>query len=122
MGVRNWLVCLIAMAALGITGGRSPAEEIKPAEIIKPTPNTADEPLAKEFSLARAAAFLDAGSLWWTGEKKCGTCHTNYPYLLARPLLKEVPLTAHNEVRRFFEDRVAHWHHIGEGYPGRKPL
>ena len=20
------------------------------------------------------------------------------------------------------EDRVAHWHHIGEGYPGRKPL
>src|SRR5207253_2632049 len=109
MRVRTWLVCLITIASLGITGGRSLAEDIKPAEIMKPTPNTADEPLAKELSLARAAAFLDAGSLWWTGEKKCGTCHTNYPYLMARPLLREVPLTAHNAVRTFFENRVAHW-------------
>ena len=72
-------------------------------------PNTADEPLAKEFSLTRTAAFLDSGSVWWTGEKKCGTCHTNFPYLMARPLLKETPLAGHDEVRAFFEDRIAHW-------------
>jgi squalene-hopene/tetraprenyl-beta-curcumene cyclase len=100
---------LIALATLGITGGRLLAEDIPSVERMEPTPNTADEPLAKEFSLARAAAYLDASSLWWTGTKKCGTCHTNYPYLMARPLLTEVPLTAHHQVRAFFENRVAHW-------------
>src|SRR5205823_4704824 len=42
-------------------------------------------------------------------EKNCGTCHTNFPYLMARPLLKDVSLAGHDEVRRFFENRIAHW-------------
>lgn len=75
----------------------------------KPTPNSPDEPLAKEFSLTRTATFLDGVAVGWTREKKCGTCHTNYPYLMARPLLKDSALTGHDEVRKFFEQRVAGW-------------
>jgi squalene-hopene/tetraprenyl-beta-curcumene cyclase len=74
-----------------------------------PGPNSADEPLAKAASLEKAAAFLDAVALDWTRERKCGTCHTNYAYLLARPALQDVPSPAHAEIRAFFEDRVAHW-------------
>ncbi|HXG13106.1 MAG TPA: prenyltransferase/squalene oxidase repeat-containing protein [Gemmataceae bacterium] len=78
------------------------------AEAPKLTPNLPDEPLAKELSLAKAAAFLDQTSLAWTQQRKCGTCHTNYPYLLARPLLGG-DTAALTEVRRFFEHRIAHW-------------
>jgi squalene-hopene/tetraprenyl-beta-curcumene cyclase len=59
--------------------------------------------------MARAAAFLDDVSLDWTRQHQCGTCHTNYPYLAARPSLKGPEAPAMAEVRRFFEDRVAHW-------------
>lgn len=107
--VWRWLVPLFAVAILGIEERQTFGQDVTPVEFVKPTPNTADEPLAKEFSLARTAAFLDAGSLWWTQQKKCGTCHTNFPYLMARPLLKEMPLAGHDEVRGFFEDRIAHW-------------
>ncbi len=109
MKARRGLLGPLAVALLGIGEWQAFGKDVKPVEFVKPTPNTADEPLAKEFSLARTAAFLDAGSLWWTQEKKCGTCHTNLPYLMARPLLKEMPLEGHDEVRRFFEDRAAHW-------------
>src|SRR5262249_11933780 len=38
--------------------------------------------------------------------------------LMARPVLKDQPSAAHAEVRKFFEDRVAHW---DRGQPGDKP-
>ena len=67
------------------------------------------EPLAPVASLARAAAFLDETALAWTEQKRCGSCHTNYPYLVARPTLKDPGSADSIAVRRFFEDRVAHW-------------
>jgi squalene-hopene/tetraprenyl-beta-curcumene cyclase len=71
--------------------------------------NSPDEPLAKSYSPAKAAEFLDSTCLAWTRERHCGSCHTNYPYLMARPALKEGDLAAFREVRKFFEDRAAHW-------------
>jgi len=59
--------------------------------------------------MSRAAVFLDQVALSWTRQHKCGTCHTNYPYLAARPSLREPLAPAMAEVRRFFEERVAHW-------------
>jgi squalene-hopene/tetraprenyl-beta-curcumene cyclase len=59
--------------------------------------------------LSRSAEFLDAVALDWTRKRKCGTCHTNYAYLLARPALEEVSSPAMAEIRDFFEDRIAHW-------------
>jgi len=97
---------LIVFAALA--PAQEPAVPAVPS-VAKPAPNSADEPKRAKPSLAKAAEFLDAVNLHWNHQKKCGTCHTNYPYLMARPALKEVPLEQHNEVRRFFEQRIAGW-------------
>jgi squalene-hopene/tetraprenyl-beta-curcumene cyclase len=66
--------------------------------------------------MERAARFLDEVALDWTRDRKCGTCHTNYAYMLARPSLREAgspdPMT---EIREFFESRVAHWDDAAKG-------
>src|SRR5262245_22852327 len=84
----------------------APAQEVK--QDLKLLINSADEPVAKTMSLARAAEFLDHQSRAWTQGRKCGACHTNYPYLLARGQLGG-DQTALKEVRGFFEKRVANW-------------
>ncbi|GIW81548.1 MAG: squalene--hopene cyclase [Gemmatales bacterium] len=74
-------------------------------------PNSADEPFAERLSIRKAAEFLDHVAGRWTSQRRCGTCHTNYPYLFARPVLLEKgeisPVL--KEVRGFFENRVANW-------------
>ena len=94
--------CLVLGLGVGARGADDAPAAIKP-----PAPNRVDEPLAEQFSLPKAAEFLDAASVTWTNQRKCGTCHTNYPYLMVRPLLGDAP--ALREVRRFFEDRMAGW-------------
>lgn len=61
-----------------------------------------DEPMAKDFSVEKAAHYLDRSALTWQKKKKCATCHTNMAYLFARPALGETPDSG--EVRRFYED------------------
>ena len=75
----------------------------------KPSPTKADEPLAKAFSARKAADFLDGASLAWTRERRCVTCHTNVPYMLARPRIAAGNAIAIEEIRRFLEKRVSHW-------------
>jgi squalene-hopene/tetraprenyl-beta-curcumene cyclase len=96
---------ILALAILLATQGR-PAHGA-PA----PPPATPDEPVAPAFSMERAASFLDAVALDWTRQRQCGTCHTNYPYLMARPALNDgrPSSRAEGEIRTFFENRVAHW-------------
>lgn len=65
-------------------------------------PITADEPLAEPFSAKQAAIYLDRAALTWQKEKKCVTCHTNMPYLFARPALASIQQDS-GEVREFFE-------------------
>jgi len=96
------LLCIAFGLSLG-TGARGD-DTLSP-----PAPNSPDEPRAQTPSLERSAAFLDAVALNWTRERKCGTCHTNYAYLLSRPALKDVESPAMGEIRTFFQDRVAHW-------------
>src|SRR6516164_8071375 len=82
--------CSTVLLAEGKAEGPSPnSADRAPGSINAPTPSRADEPVAPKLSLARAARFLDAASLSWTRERKCGACHTNYPYLMARPSFKE---------------------------------
>ena len=96
-------LALVLVAPPGLTM----AQESKPAARL--APNSATEPFATAASMPRAAAFLDETALSWTRQHRCGTCHTNYPYLVARPALPPSDTAAMAEVRRFFEDRVAHW-------------
>ncbi|EMB17471.1 prenyltransferase/squalene oxidase repeat-containing protein [Rhodopirellula europaea] len=69
----------------------------------------ADEPIAESFSAKQAAIYLDRASLTWQKEKKCVTCHTNMPYMFARPALASVQKDS-GEVREFFERyRTERW-------------
>jgi squalene-hopene/tetraprenyl-beta-curcumene cyclase len=80
-----------------------------PIDFPKPAANSADEPRAQSVSLSAAARFLDGAAVNWTRERKCATCHTNVPYLFARGTLKDPPSEGAAIVRRFFENRAAHW-------------
>jgi squalene-hopene/tetraprenyl-beta-curcumene cyclase len=107
----GWLVAA-GLSPTDTCGGEaspSPPAKAGSAPAPAPAPTRPDEPFAKELSLTRAAAFLDATSVNWTRTHRCGTCHTNYPYLMARPALKDGGGAALAEVRRFFEKRAAHW-------------
>lgn len=73
-----------------------------------PAPNKADEKAALAFAPERVATFLDQINLAWTRQRKCGTCHTNYPYVVARPLIGK-PGAEHAEVLAFFQDRARNW-------------
>src|SRR5438128_3376010 len=97
---------LISVALLQGLGSKASAQGVK--QDIKLSINAPDEPVVKKMSLAKTAAFLDHQSRAWTQIKKCGTCHTNFPYLMARGQLGG-DLTALHEVRGFFEKRIANW-------------
>jgi squalene-hopene/tetraprenyl-beta-curcumene cyclase len=83
-----------------------------PADVPKPGPTKADEPLAPAFSAAKAAEYLDDVGVNWTRDRKCITCHTNMPYLTARPLLKGDE--GWKEVRAFLEKDVESWSNGGK--------
>jgi squalene-hopene/tetraprenyl-beta-curcumene cyclase len=96
----------VLIAGLILIGSSAAHGEDAPKKI---GPNSADEPLAERFSLERGARFLDEVSVDWTRERKCGTCHTNYAYMMARPAVKGTKSSEMSEIRSFFEGRVAGW-------------
>ncbi len=76
----------------------------------KLAPNKPEEPEAPKASLKKAVEFLDPINADWTKARKCGTCHTNYPYLMTRRLLPGGAESATlNEVRAHFEERALNW-------------
>ncbi len=83
--------------------GRGEGERLSLANVPAPAPLVADEPLARAFSLERAAQALDTSALHWQKTRKCAACHTMAPYLMARPALAAVSPEP-PEVRRFFEE------------------
>lgn len=97
----NWAILCLAFTSLAVGA--------EPERYPKPAPNSADEPKAKALSLTRSAAFLDSAAVNWTRARKCGTCHTNFAYLMARPSLGDPAPPAQAVVRDFFERRVAGW-------------
>ena len=107
---KQTLPILLAMMICGWAGSTAGQEIITldsvPAER---EPITSDEPIAKKFSAKQAAIYLDRAALTWQKEKKCVTCHTNMPYLIARPALAAVQKDS-GEVRAFFEQyRTVRW-------------
>jgi hypothetical protein len=105
-------------AGAGATSSRADSNKEKSfnadLEVVEPPLADEDEPFAKEISLRKAADYLDAVAVHWTRTKKCATCHTNVPYLLARPVLsKQYPETG--EVRAAFEQWSDHWDELTKG-------
>ncbi|MEI7702610.1 MAG: hypothetical protein WCK86_22640, partial [Planctomycetia bacterium] len=62
---------------------------------------TAEEPVRSELSVAAASDYLEKGSLAWSGERKCVSCHTNGTYMTIRPALTK-SLGAPNAANRTF--------------------
>jgi squalene-hopene/tetraprenyl-beta-curcumene cyclase len=101
-GISGWM-------AFSLTASEGRAEDAKPAAAAKVAANSPSEAVSPKLSLANSATFLDRQSVAWTRTHNCGSCHTNYPYLLARPFLSGPPSPAEAEVRKFFENRAANW-------------
>lgn len=89
----------------GICGSTATGADLTLETVTAPPANRADEPLASQFSLAAATEFLDSASLHWINERKCFTCHTNYSYLMARPMVSHEG-HAHRQVRAALEELV----------------
>jgi len=104
MTTKKWLVG--AAVLLCTSAWLRAGEPVTLDNVVAPDPNMADEPLAEKFSLEQALHFLDSASLYWQKEWKCFTCHTNYAYLMARPLISAAA-PAHQEVRKFAEELVS---------------
>ena len=99
----GYLACCTVLAGSVLL---SAAEPVTLDNVVDPGPNKLDEAVAKEFSLERAAHFLDSASLNWQKQRKCFTCHTNYAYLYARPAISS-DVMAHQQVRKFAEELVS---------------
>jgi squalene-hopene/tetraprenyl-beta-curcumene cyclase len=106
------LLCVALAVPSETSRAQSPAPGKQPA---KPAANSPDEPMAETMSLVKSAEFLDTVTLAWIRERKCASCHTGYPYLLARASLGDPKAPALLETRKFFEDRVAAWDKDGKG-------
>lgn len=50
-------------------------------------PSSSNEARLPALDEKQATSFLDETSLKWAAKNGCGTCHTNIPYLMARPLI-----------------------------------
>jgi squalene-hopene/tetraprenyl-beta-curcumene cyclase len=114
--LRHHCACLALVVCGLLFPGQARAGEDAAApkkDFSRPAPSKPDEPLARQLSLPQAAAFLDGVAVNWTRDRNCGTCHTNYAYLLARPLLRdalhEETSPGLDEVRGYFEKRITNW-------------
>ena len=104
-----WGVAILLGTVMSLPG----AEPVSLENLEPPDSNSADEPFAQEFSLDKAAHFLDSASLDWQKSWQCFTCHTNISYLMARPSIS-ANAPAHREVRKFAEGLVSlRWEEVG---------
>jgi squalene-hopene/tetraprenyl-beta-curcumene cyclase len=108
-----WLSAVLALPAvpLQVSSADSPQGK-RPS---KPRAARADEPRAKRLSLTNSAKLLDGVTLSWIKHMKCASCHTGFPYLMARQALGDPKAPALLEVRKYFEDRVTAWDRGGKG-------
>lgn len=67
---------------------------------------TADEPRRKSVSTALAVEHLERGSVAWSGQRRCISCHTNGAYMLARPALSAVLGTPPESTLGFFREQL----------------
>lgn len=97
---------LVGVAGLGWSAGPTWAQG---ATFVAPAPNRSDEPFTEKVSLPRAAEFLDNAALAWLKAKKCASCHTTYPYMIARRMVDGEDSPAFTQMRKYLQDRVDAW-------------
>jgi squalene-hopene/tetraprenyl-beta-curcumene cyclase len=96
---------VLAVACISFVRPTDAAEPVTLDTVVDPGANATDEPLAAAYSEEQAVRFLDSASLNWQKQRECFTCHTNYAYLYARPLVS-ADTDTHKTVRAFAEKLV----------------
>ena len=66
----------------------------------------ADEPTRDRASTTLAIDHLEQGSVAWSGERRCISCHTNGTYMLARPALAKALGPPPEATRGFFLEQL----------------
>ena len=100
----------LSLLTLLVASGPAVGQQPRPAPDARP-----DEPVAKTFSLDKGVKFLDNTTLSWVRSNQCFSCHTGYPYLLARTSVGDPKAADLLEARKFLEDRVVAWDKGGKG-------
>ena len=67
---------------------------------------TADEPRRTSVSTTLAIDHLEQGSVAWSGQRRCISCHTNGSYMLARPALTAALGTPPASTLDFFREQL----------------
>jgi squalene-hopene/tetraprenyl-beta-curcumene cyclase len=67
---------------------------------------TADEPRRASVSTSLAIDHLEQGSVAWSGQRRCISCHTNGSYMLARPALTAALGTPPASTLDFFREQL----------------
>lgn len=106
--------CAFAVLLLAVPGFVAAQQPITLDDVADGLPDiSGEEPYAAEFSMEKAARYLDRSALNWQKTKNCATCHTNLFYMAARPALTST-LPDSGEVRSFYEDyRKVRWQKKG---------
>lgn len=106
--LRSSLLGAAAVLTLMAAPPARAAEAELPPPVMTPEPAASpDEPFLKKVSPEKAALYLDTIAVNWSAQRQCGTCHTNYAYMMARPSLGLASDPAvEARVRSFFEERV----------------
>ncbi len=74
-------------------------------EIVVPAA-TAEEPIAVEFSVAKAADYLQQSATAWIGSRNCIACHTTGVHLVTRPALSASLGLPDESLRQFALDQI----------------
>src|SRR4051812_36574659 len=106
-----WYALAVGVLGLLVGIGDARADDKPPA---RPWASKPDEPRAESLSLARGAEFLDGATRAWIEKQKCASCHTGFPYLLARQSVGD-KAPGLLQLRSFLEERVAAWDRDGKG-------
>ena len=108
-------LCIVIALLLG-PSTLTADEPINTAEAFpKPRTTRSDEPMAEKFSLQRGAEYLDGAAMAWLRERKCASCHTSYPFVLARGMIGDTKAPALLVMRKFLDDRINGWDAGGKG-------
>ncbi len=99
--VRSFLCALFVTVHLTVKAPAADRPQYEHANIVIPKA-TADEPKLNKLSVPLAVGYLEQGTVAWSGQRKCITCHTNGTYMTVRPALTAKLGKPSEATREFF--------------------
>ncbi|MCI0455904.1 MAG: hypothetical protein L0Z62_02855 [Gemmataceae bacterium] len=100
-----WLALPAALVVLVWWQGARGQAPSQPRPPKNPYPYRDGEPKAKGLSLAKGAEYLDGVARFWMQPNSCGSCHANFAYVMARPVLAGGRTALVAQTRQFLEQR-----------------